>query len=408
MKRIAIVVQRCHESVVGGSEALAWQYARLLSRRFEVEILTSTATDCVSWANALPAGGTRRDGIVVRRFAATFERGAYWYELHRRLMLQVQPHLAAPPCLWREAQQEEYIRFQGPYCPDLETWLLEHRADYAAVLFCTYLYATSYAGIRVIAPARSILIPTLHDEAAAWLPVYAQRYAEHPNRIWLTDAERRTASRLWGFDGGEVLGMAVEQTESAEPEVRARPYLLYCGRIEAGKGCDELLRAFERLPGRERVSLVFTGADHLGLPKSPQIEYLGFVDEARKRALMAGAAAFVLPSQYESFSIVTLEAMAQQTPVLVNGRCEVMREHIERSAGGFCYTNFAEMIERMEQLCMLEPAQRARIGSAGRAYVLAHYGEERIRARLVDYVERVIAAAERLSEDEPCRASTST
>ena len=74
MKRIAIVVQRCHASVVGGSEALAWQYARLLSNRFDVEVLTSTASDYVAWKNDLPVGVEMRDGIPVRRFPVTITR----------------------------------------------------------------------------------------------------------------------------------------------------------------------------------------------------------------------------------------------------------------------------------------------------------------------------------------------
>lgn len=406
MKRVAIVVQRCHESVVGGSEALAWQYARLLAGSFQVEVLTSTAVEHATWSNHLAAGDVVREGILVRHFPVAITREPIWGELYRRLDAEAAANEHGG--CWREALQDEFIRFQGPACPELDAWLWRHADDYAAVLFCTYLYPTTYFGIRAISPRRAILIPTLHDELPARLSVFRALYARYPRRIWLTDAERRTAARLWGFDGGEVLGMAVEQIEPTAPERRERPYLLYCGRIEAGKGCDELLRAFEHLPSRERVTLVFTGADHIGLPKHSHIEYLGFVDEARKRALMAGAIAFVMPSRYESFSIVTLEAMAQRTPVLVNGRCEVMREHIEHSAGGFAYTDFAQMTARMEQLCTLDPATRARIGEAGRAYVLSRYGEERIRARLVDHVERAIADAQFLPEDEPCRASTST
>lgn len=396
MKRVAVVVQRCHESVVGGSEALAWQYARLLSAHFEVEILSSTALDYVSWKGVLDPGVALREGIAVRRFPVAFERGPYWYCLHNRMMLGLQPHLrpATPrQGLWREAQQDEYIRFQGPYCPALEDWLRDHQHEYAAVVFCTYLYPTTYLGIRHVPAHKTVLVPTLHDEPPAYLPAYAQRYAPHARRIWLTAAEQRTAKRLWGFDEGEVIGMAVEHTESARPEVRAQPYLLYCGRIEAGKGCDELLHAYERLPARGKVSLVLTGVDNMGLPKAPGIEYLGFVDEARKLALMAGARAFVLPSQYESFSIVTLEAMAQRTPVLVNGRCEVMRDHVEHSGAGHHYATIDEMVGRMEQLCGLDDDERARLGTAGRDYVLAHYREERIRERLVDYVGRVAAGA---------------
>ena len=292
---------------------------------------------------------------------------------------------------WREALQDEFVRFQGPFCPALEDWLAQHQRDYAAVLFCTYLYPTTYFAIRAVPPAKAIVVPTLHDEPPAYLPVFAARYARYRQRIWLTAAERRTAKRLWGFDEGEVLGMAVEHAQASAPEVRARPYLLYCGRIDRSKGCDDLLRAFERLPSRRRFSLAFTGEDNLGLPDSPDIDYLGFVGEERKRALMAGASVFVLPSRYESFSIVTLEAMAQGTPVLVDGRCEVMREHIERSGGGLHYESSEDMVEKLERLCTLDAADRARMGAAGRAYVLDNYREDRVRERLTALVDRVAA-----------------
>ncbi|HSS71546.1 MAG TPA: glycosyltransferase family 4 protein, partial [Casimicrobiaceae bacterium] len=121
------------------------------------------------------------------------------------------------------------------------------------------------------------------------------------------------------------------------------------------------------------------------------IEFLGFVDEKRKLALMAGAAAFVLPSEYESFSIVTLEAMAQRTPVLVNGRCEVLHDHIERSGAGFDYRTPEELATAMERVLALDATERARMGDAGRRYVLDRYSEEHVRERLVDAVARVIS-----------------
>lgn len=403
MKRIAIVVQRCHESVVGGSEALAWQYARLLSAAFEVEVLTSTATDHTTWSNVLAPCTESRDGITIRRFPVAVGRTPYWDALYHRMLIAtsaIHDGRNEAGIRWREALQEEFIRSQGPCCPELEAWLRQHTAGYAAVLFCTYLYPTTYFAIQAVPATKAIVIPTLHDEPPAYLPVFAERYARYAHRIWLTSAEQRTAANIWKFDEGEVLGMAVEHTEATEAERRSRPYLLYCGRIEAGKGCDVLLNAFERMPSRGRTSLVFTGADHMGLPRSPDIEYLGFVDETRKSALMAGAAGLVLPSQYESFSIVALEAMAQRTPILVNGRCEVMRDHVERSGGGWHYASLDDMVAKMEALCTLDPATRMRIGDAGRAYVLDNYREDRVRRRLTAIVEEVTRTAARENEME--------
>jgi glycosyltransferase involved in cell wall biosynthesis len=398
MKRVAIVVQRCHPSVVGGSEALAWQYARLLASRFDVEILTSTASDYVTWNNDLAAGVDMREGIPVRRFPVTITRGNYWFGLHARMLRELQPARGdgAEQTRWREALEDEFIRFQGPYCPQLHTYLADNAHHYAAVVFCTYLYPTTYFGIRNVAPEKAILVPTLHDEPPAYLRVFAQQYGAYANRIWLTDSERRVAARLWGTDAGEVIGMAVEHVESTEPERRSKPYFLYCGRIDEGKGCGEMLKAFRRFRERSRIdaTLVLTGEDNLPLPKRADIDFLGFVDERRKLALMAGAAAFVLPSEYESFSIVTLEAMAQRTPVLVNGRCEVLFDHIERSGGGFHYRTEEELATRMEQMLTLGIDERTRLGEAGRRYVLERYSEDHVRERLIAAVERIAAAAE--------------
>jgi glycosyltransferase involved in cell wall biosynthesis len=402
MKRVAVVVQRCHPSVVGGSEALAWQYARLLASRFEVEILTSTASDYMTWNNDLAPGIEPREGIPVHRFPVEITRGKYWFELHARLMREVHPSREKPRAeraYWREALEDEFIRFQGPYCPALEAHLAANRDAWDAVVFCTYLYPTTYFGIRAVSPAKAILVPTLHDEPPAYLAGFAARYGEYPNRVWLTDSEQRVAKRLWNSDSGEVIGMAVEHTESTEPEARAKPYFLYSGRIEEGKGCRELLDAFFRFRKHSKTdaTLVLTGVDNMKLPQRSDIEFLGFVDETKKLALMAGAAAFVLPSEYESFSIVTLEAMAQKTPVIVNGRCEVLRDHIDRSNAGFHYRTVEELADAMERVLALGADERARMGDAGRRYVLGRYSGESIRARLVDAVDRV-SRGERLED----------
>jgi glycosyltransferase involved in cell wall biosynthesis len=397
VKRVAIVVQRCHESVVGGSEALAWQYARLLSSRFEVEILTSTASDYMTWQNDLPPGVATRDGIAVRRFPVAITRGKYWFELHARLMREVHPtrnESGASRVYWREALEDEFVKFQGPFCPELNAHLAAHANDYAAIVFCTYLYPTTYFGVARVPAEKAVLVPTLHDEPPAYLSSFAERYGALPNRIWLTDSEQRVAGRLWGRDQGEVVGMAVEHTESTEPERRAKPYFLYCGRIEEGKGCRELLDAFFAFRKRTHadVTLVLTGVDNMNLPRRADIEFLGFVDEARKLALMAGATAFVLPSEYESFSIVTLEAMAQRTPVIVNGRCEVLHDHIERSGAGYDYRTVDELAALMARALALDAKARERMGDAGRRYVLERYSEASVREKLVATIERIIAA----------------
>ena len=85
MNKVAIVVQRYHESIAGGAEALAWQYAVLLGKVYDVDILTTTAIDYVTWANVLPAGLEKRQDITIHRFPVTIGRSPYWHQLHERL-----------------------------------------------------------------------------------------------------------------------------------------------------------------------------------------------------------------------------------------------------------------------------------------------------------------------------------
>ncbi len=401
MKRIAIVVPRCHETLVGGAEALAWQYATLLAGDYAVEVLTTTATDYVSWTNDLPARDEQRDGVTIRRFRVARERGGYFHDLHRRLLTHFAANANAegPRVRWPEALQEEFIRAQGPVCPGLIEHLAQHGDEYAALIFLTYLYPTTYDGVRALAHRRWAIVPTLHDEPPAYFGAFAQMARHTPRLLWNTLAEKRLGKKLWDIDAGNIVAMTVA-TDPIAPAREREPYLLYCGRIDSHKGCAMLIEAFEtyKAANPSTLRLVLTGADKLGLRESAEVRYLGFVDEARKFALMAGALAFVHPSPYESLSIVALEAMAQGTPVVVNGECEILADHVTLSGSGFVFHGAAELHAAIDQVLALDAGTRAKQAARARAYVLHNYSREQVRARLV-------AEVEALSEAEGLAAS---
>jgi glycosyltransferase involved in cell wall biosynthesis len=395
--RIAIVAQRWAPEMVGGSEALAWQYAELLSEDFEVDLLTSTALDYITWENALPEGVERVGNVAVRRFAPAFTRSEYFFTLDRKVradwatMGTISERAAR---FWTTALQEEVIKFQGPWCPGLLAHLDANADAYKAVVLATYLYPTSYFASCRFDPKKLLMAPTLHDEPMAHLPVY-RRYRER--FLWLTNAERDLASRLWGVEQGEVIGMTID-AKKAKPESMADPYLLYCGRIDALKGVDQLLAWFALYraarPG-SNVKLVLTGKDTLGLRKMPNVEFLGFVSEERKLSLMAGALAFVQPSRYESFSIVALEAMAQGTPIVVNGHCAALAEHVVASGCGSAYRDRGEFDAAIDALLAMTPDAREDNARRARAYVANRYTREQVRKRLADEIGAVIAATSR-------------
>jgi glycosyltransferase involved in cell wall biosynthesis/SAM-dependent methyltransferase len=413
MKRIAIVVQRCHESIVGGSEALAWQYALLLKDDYEVDVLSTTAIDAAYWSNVLPEGLEVREGINIRRFHVDIGYSEYRTDLWTRMVQDFARFGAGSRSApgetkhlpWSIPLQEELVRNIGPYSDSLVRFLRHNWSTYRTIIFVTYLYPTAYFGLMEVPRGRALFAPTLHDEQPAYLSVYKHAAYRAHSLVWLTDAERRLGQALWGELPGHVVAMAID-AKPREPIVRGQPYLLYCGRIDPNKGCNELFDYFIRFKAENpsALRLVLTGKDDIPVPDHPEIEFRGFVSAEEKFSLMAGAIAYAMPSGKESFSIVTLEAMAQRTPVLVTSTSDVLADHVRQSGGGKIYHDYESFAAMLHEM-LADESMRAWMGKLGREYVVSRYTPERIRQSLIEAVEscpepeeaaRVIAVPESL------------
>ncbi|HKC64331.1 MAG TPA: glycosyltransferase [Pyrinomonadaceae bacterium] len=396
MKRVAIIVQRCHESIVGGSEALAWQYASLLKDGYEVDVLTTTAVDAAYWANVLPEGVEVRDRVNIRRFHVDLGYSPYRTEIFTRMLQDFDRfgcgrHSAhdgaAKHIPWSIPLQEELVRRIGPYSDSLIKFVRDHWSDYRSLIVVTYLYPTAYFSQLEIPIGRALFAPTLHDEQPAYLSVYKHAAHRAHSLVWLTDAERRLGVDLWGELPGRVVAGAID-ARRREPAENGEPYLLYCGRIDPNKGCSELFDYFMRFKAQHPspLRLVLTGKDDVPVPAHADIDFRGFVSAEEKFSLMAGALCYVMPSGKESFSIVTLEAMAQETPVLVTERSDVLTDHVRESGGGLIYSDYDSFGARLNELLSNEN-ERARMGRLGREYVVNRYTPEQIRESLIEAVE---------------------
>lgn len=385
MNKIAIVIQRSHASIVGGAEALAWTYATLLKEKYQVEIITTTAVDAVLWTNELPEGIETRDGVLIRRFHVDHGRTLYWHALHERLLKLFDS--GVKKIHWTLALQEEFIIRQGPYSQKLLNFLSEEHLNYKKIIFFTYLFPTTYLGIRCCLERQIFLVPTLHDEAPAYFSAYALMAARTRCLLWNTQAEKKLGLKLWGERTGEVIGTVMDTREYA-PARLGYPYILYCGRIDTHKGCPRLVEYFERYKQDHpsALRLIMTGEDTIGLSSTEEIELKGFVSENDKFSLMSGAEVFVMPSPNESLSIVTLEAMVQRTPVLVNGSCEVLVDHVTESRGGMIYSNYEAFSTALNHLCGGGGTIKE-MGDLARAYVIERYSRTQIKKRLVDLIE---------------------
>jgi glycosyltransferase involved in cell wall biosynthesis len=395
MKKLAIVVQRCHKNIVGGSEYEAWQYANLLKKSYEVYILTTTAVELEKWDNVLPEGDEIRSGICIKRFKVTQGRADYWIDINDLLLdehrnkAKIFKKSMDRLIDWPISLQEEFIYKQGPYSDDLITFLSQESGQYKAVIFITYLYPTTYFGIFVVPKSKIIFVPTLHNEAPAYLSAY--KYMARRARIifWNTDSECRFGSSLWGRLPGFVIGMGVE-TRKFSPARLNFPYLLYCGRINVSKGCSQLFDNFLKFKRSfpSDLCLVLTGDSSIEIPSSKDIIFKGSVSEEEKFALMSGASIFVMPSLNESFSIVTLEAMAQKTPVLASDGSEVIVDHIRRSGGGLLYSDYESFKTGINSLLESEDKVR-KMGEKGRKYVEENYNVTKVFSKLSGKIKTI-------------------
>jgi glycosyltransferase involved in cell wall biosynthesis len=396
--KVALVVQRYGRDVVGGSETLARHYARVFSQFADVEVLTTCAVDHITWRNRYPAGVASEDGIVVRRFPVDVERGPYFWKLNMLFQGAVDMlRFSRSPAFkqdhvrrlenWPTALQQEYIRAQGPYSSELFDHLERSRNDYDVACFLTYCYVTTLEGMKRFDRRRTVLIPTLHDEPMAYLPICREALARPALTVFLSEAERRLAERLRERRGRSlVVGMAITPPASIPPPPAGTPahYLLYAGRIESAKGCSELFDAFAlyKQARPSDLKLVLVGRMVLPPPRHPDIVYLGFVGEAEKFALLRGAKALVNPSAFESFSIVLMESLSVGTPVLVNRHCAVTAEHARLSGAGLAYGAPAEWCVAVDRLLSLSAAERQRWSDRGRAYVAARYSHAVVARKL--------------------------
>jgi glycosyltransferase involved in cell wall biosynthesis len=244
--------------------------------------------------------------------------------------------------------------------------------------------------MQQVPPGCAIFVPTLHDENTAYLPAYKYSARRAKELFWLTEAEQRVGTKLWGDLPGRVISMSID-VEPREPAAAATRYLLYCGRVDPNKGCGELFDYFIKFKRTfpTRLRLIVTGTKEMEIPSHSDIEFLGFVSAEEKLRLMAGATVYMMPSKNESLSIVTLEAMAQSTPVLANGGSAVLVDHISRSGAGRIYIDYEGFAASLSEMLSAD-GNAEEMGAAGREYVLSRYQLAAIRKALVEAVESCI------------------
>ena len=386
--KLAFVVQRYGLEINGGAELHCRWVAEHLKKYAEVEVLTTRAADYITWKNSYSRDEEDVNGIRVRRFPVIKARDPQRFGRLQDWLLRHEH---------RESDELRWLDEEGPRAPALIQYLKDNASSYDYFFFFSYRYYHSYWGVKTV-PRRSILVPTAERDPVVGLRIFQDLFRTPRAIVYNSVEERKMINDVSGNHQvpGDVVGVGTVVPGRYSGEAFRRkhnlpgPYVLYLGRIDENKGCHKLFEyfiRFKRESGSE-AKLVLAGSTVIQVPSHPDIHYLGFLGDVEKFDALDGAELLVMPSFYESLSMVTLEAWALGKPVLANALCDVLKGQCLRSNGGLYYETYPEFREALS-LLLGSPRLRGVLGENGRRYFEANYAWDVIENKYLDLISRM-------------------
>lgn len=385
--RVAIITQRYGEEVNGGAELQARWIAEHMQRQAEVEVITTCAVDFTTWADSYAPGTSELNGVTVHRFRVDQPRD--WQRAQRQTARFVYSQHSIE-------QEEQWIREQGPYSTALLDKIRDSADEFDAFIFFTYSYATTYFALPLVAD-KAFLVPEAHDEPYLYFPAYRQVFQAPRGIIYNTQPERELVQRVTknAEVPSDIAGVGVNVPgEASAARFRERygvegEFLLYVGRVDEAKNVHQLIEYFRHFHEETESSLklVLLGRSHIEIPDDDKILALGFVSEQDKFDAICAATVTVMPSIYESLSIIALESWLMQTPMLVNGRCEVLKYQCRQSNGGLYYHNYPEFRATLERLVEDAPLRQI-LGRQGKRFAEENYDWDVVIGKFMALLQR--------------------
>jgi glycosyltransferase involved in cell wall biosynthesis len=370
--KLAVVIQRYGQAISGGAELHARYIAEHLARHAAVDVLTTYASDYVTWRNEPGPPQERINGIPVRRFHVRHERNLLAFSRHSARVFQ-QRHSLGDELRWLDAE--------GPTSPALVNHIAANAESYDFCLFFSYRYYQAYHGSRAAA-SRAVLVPTAERDPAIGLALFQPIFRGVRALMYNSPEEQAMINAVSGNHDvpGVVVGIGSEVPPHPEPQRFRQKYgihgrfAIYVGRIDENKGCKELFDFFGRYVHDVygQLSLLLVGKSLLPTPQHPRIRHLGFLDDRDKFDAMAAADLLIIPSYFESLSMVALEAWALGRPVMANGKCDVLKGQCVRSNAGLTYENYPEFLATIQAL-EGNRTLRMILGDNGRRFFREHY-----------------------------------
>ncbi len=409
-EKIAFTVTRYGENINGGAELHCRMLAERLAGKYDVEVLTTCVTDYVTGKCGFEEGTSMLNGVTVRRFPVTaYDRDAEKKWLSRirsvrrirRLLYRLGwlKYFASrwPVCKWGLDADINALKCSVFHSPEMNAYIEKHKSEYKAVFSITATYAPFYF-TAMAAGEKMIGIPTLHPERAAFRPSLTQSFTKTACLGFNTGSEMTLAENIFGRENisGRIISTGIEDIEPAGwDEVKRKfalpdRYAIFIGRIEKGKA-GKLIRYYTKYVEEhpDAPKLVMVGGIVREVGRHKDIIYTGFVSDSEKRSILQHALVLINPSKYESLSLVLLEALRDNIPVLVNGKCNVLREHCILSGGAVrYYVNYRDFRKEFGTVTA-DGIVRERMIADGRKYYEENYGWNVILPRLYEAIDNI-------------------
>ena len=412
-EKIALVTIRYGKDINGGAEYHCRMLAERLVSDYDVEVFTTCVRNYNTGVNELPEGGEMINGVLVRRFkVAPINK-----ERHKLYSKEGKParkwgrflfRMGVLRCLasiypvWKYKHEEELKAFLSYpfYSPDMREFVRNNKGKYKVFIPVNMAESTTFF-TATEAPEKTILIPTMHNQGIFFKAIQTEVMTKVAYIGFNVEAELRLAEKVFGkhMSPHGIVSVGIEEpelaswTETQKKYKLPEEYLLYIGRVDPNK----MGKIFEYFVGyknkypQSSLQLVLVGGINFEqVPfRHQDIIYTGFVSDEEKMIILQHAKIVINPSKFESLSLILLEAMSQGKPMIVNGECDVLKEHcVKSNYAALYYTGKSNFISKLYLLDTSPEELRTQMGERGKKYVAEFYSWPVVMNRLKACIEK--------------------
>jgi glycosyltransferase involved in cell wall biosynthesis len=362
------------------------------------------------WGRASPlvTQQTGRPLLVRRQLSEIMERGAYDVIHHHNVSLLGPDVLrmarANPEAITLYTTHEHWL-----ICPMHVLWKFDERpCERPQCLACVLkggrppqLWRSTGLLRKAIAQVDQLIAPSRFTAR-----MHAERGITQPMAHLPHFVDRIGDDRDDGDDGDDGGGERADGRRGEQHRPHDRPYFLFAGRLERIKGLHTLVALWPRVTGADLLVAgtgALEGELRAAAAANPAVVFLGGLPPDGMGALYAHAIAVIVPSVgYETFGMVSIEAFARATPVVVRN-LGALPEVVEESGGGFVYDTDEQLLAFIERL-QTSPRLRDELGAKGHKAFLERWTPE---AHLRNYLSLVGEVSMRTHGTDVTRATSS-